>query len=91
VIPVGTYNPRDGQVVLDSYLGELVMRFLAIEPGTSHAGEALRRECQSTEVEHQRRRHIRRLLATAGKNRAQAEAARECARRYGHDDLLKER
>jgi hypothetical protein len=89
VIPVGFYNARDGEVVLDSYLRELVMRFLAIEPGTPQATSALRRECRSTHLEHERRRHIRHLLATAGKNRARAEVARECARRYGHDDLLR--
>ncbi|WP_028058089.1 hypothetical protein [Candidatus Solirubrobacter pratensis] len=88
VIAVGTYDARDGQVVVDSYLSELVMRFLAIDPDARHATEALKRECQSTHTQHQRRRHIRQLLAGAGKNRAQAEAARECAHRYGHDDLL---
>jgi len=83
VIPVGTYDPRDGEVVIDHYFDELVLRFLAIEP------EALKRECQSTHPDHERRRHIRRLIANAGKNRAQAEAARECARRYGYDDLVR--
>jgi hypothetical protein len=89
VIAVGVYDARDGEVVLDSYLRELVMRFLAIEPRTPHATAALRRECRPTHIEHERRRHIRHLLATAGKSRAQAETARECARRYGHDDLLR--
>jgi hypothetical protein len=64
------------------------MRFLAIEPGGPHAAEALTQACQSTHPEHRRRRRIRRSLVTAGKDRAQAAAARECARRYGHDDLL---
>jgi hypothetical protein len=89
VIPVGTYDARDGQVVLDSYLRELVMRFLGIDPDAPAAAEALQRQCRSTHMEHQRRRHIRELLATAGKNRAQREAASEYARRHGHDDLLK--
>jgi hypothetical protein len=85
VIAVGTYDARDGQVLLDSYLSELVVRFLAIEPG------ALKRECESTREDHQRRRQIRQQIANAGKNRAQAEAARECARRHGYDDLAQKR
>jgi hypothetical protein len=89
VIPVGSYNARDGEVVVDSYLRELMMRFLAIEPGGPHATETLERECRSTHVDHRRRRRIRHQIANAGKNRAQAEAARECARRYGYDDLLR--
>jgi crotonobetainyl-CoA:carnitine CoA-transferase CaiB-like acyl-CoA transferase len=83
VIAVGTYNPRDGEVVIDRYFEELVLRFLAIAP------EALERECQSTHPDHERRRRIRSQIANAGKNRAQAEAARECARRHGYDDLLR--
>jgi hypothetical protein len=83
VIPVGVYHPRDGRVVIDGYFTELVLRYLAIEPG------ALARECESTHEVHEQRREIRRLIATAGKNRAKAEAARECARRLGHDDLLR--